>query len=266
MYGGLQTLLHLAAGNLAGYEQGYELIFEAVINQIVGSDALSNQFFHLCGHPFGKPFLKPPGDASAPLVAVQIEGYQHMLHRLYLRAVAQPVLLRMMQIIILYLYASQSSFAGVGVSCIVQFLHAAQQLRQFLQALVGEALPQFLIHGNVGHPHSIEGVLHIHSCASAKHRHFSALPHFSLGRVIVAEKFLKIIFVSGLAYVYEMIPHWLAAAFPVLVKVFACADVHAAIHLPRVGTDNLALNGTSRRHSFACLAACRGTGNGQYDS
>ena len=46
-------------------------------------------------------------------------------------------------------------------------------------------------------------------------------------------------------------------------EVLACAYVHSAVNLAAVGAYNLAVESLGQSHATACLAACRGSYNGQ---
>ena len=139
MDGGLQPTLHVGTANLPDHIPGDELILQSVVNKIIGADTSVQQALDLGGHAFGQASAQAGGDAGTALVAVQVEGYQHMFHRADVAAVAQPVLLGMAQVILLDLDASDGPFTGVGVGGVVEPLHAPQDGGQLVKALFLES-------------------------------------------------------------------------------------------------------------------------------
>lgn len=250
MDGCFQTVLHLLPRHMSRHIKSQILIFKTIIDKIVGRNARIEQTPHLVDHPLVKSGAQPAGYAFSPLLT----SYSHTdnpsidigaRHRSHCG-------IRMIFIICLYLYSTYGTSRGVHVGDVVKRLHRGQDFCQFAESLTPQKLPQFRIFRHLRKFKSINKRFDIESGASTHDRTPPAAAYVIYCGAGVAQIAKQIVFRPGGAYVEHMHRH-----FTVFTKILACAEIHAAINLTRIGADNLTADSTGKLNGATSLTARR---------
>ena len=99
----------------------------------------------------------------------------------------------------------------------------------------------------------LEDAFDVQAGAAAQYRHFPEGCYVVICCAVVAQVFVKVVFVSGRAYVYEM-----DRDIAIFLKVLSGSEVHAAVHLTGVGTYDLSVDRACKLYGPPGLArGCR---------
>ncbi len=145
---------------------------------------------------------------------------------------------------------------GVHIGGVVHGFHRGQTLGQLGEREAAKTVAQRLIDRHFGQSQAAEYRLEVHTRAAAQYGIAAAAPDVGVGCVVVLQIAVEIVFFARIGDVYQVI-----GRITVFVKVFARADVHIAVHLTRIGADNLGIEVPRKRHGTPRLAARRRTGN-----
>ena len=243
MYRPLQPLKHLLIAERAREVQGHELILQSIIYQVSSRYAGIEQMFDLIEHSCLKTALQARCDLGAACLTRNVEGHDKGIDGLYGRAVGQDSLFGMPEIIFLNLDCAYGSLTSVDIGDIVQCLVASQDCGELIKGAVGERFAQLTVFRHLRHAHTTQSILQIHPATSTYHRHAPSAGNSGIGLAEVTQILIKIIFAAGRSHINQMIGHR-----PIFLKVLAGTEVHAGIHLARIGAQYFTVKGHGNSH------------------
>ena len=159
----------------------------------------------------------------------------------------------MLLVVGLDLDGTDGTLTGVHIRRVVHvravlLLQLLKHHRQLGQRLAFQLASQLRILGHGREVIAFEHRLDVEPCPSAEDGHCSPLPDLLIGVEEVLLILEEVVLCARLADVDEMIGHAL-----IVSQVLACADVHPAVHLSRVGRDDFSANPCCKGCCQGCL-------------
>ena len=151
----------------------------------------------------------------------------------------------MLQVVSLYLDGADGTLSRVYVGRVVHvgarlLLQLLEHRREFGEGATFQLVAQGLVLGHGRELVALQHRLDVEPRAAAEDGLRSPTLHFGVGLMEVLLILEEIVLRAGLADVDEVIRH-VVAFHDIVVEVLARSDSHAAIHLPRVATEDFGL-------------------------
>ena len=255
-YVGEEVAEELFLGALAQEVARDVSVFEAVAHQTLGADATVEQALHFGGHALFHACTQAALNAVDHLLARQHKAEDEVAHGGQVGVgfgVAAGEFL--------YLEGADEAVAGLGVGVVVELDERGQAGGELLVAVGLERASEVGVDGGVGELVGADDGVDIEACAAAEDGLAAAPEDALVGGYEVVEEAVGVVFLAGVADVDEVVGD-VDAVDVVVGQVFACAYVHAAEDLARVGADHLALQAVGHLGGEGGLACGGGSQDG----
>ena len=265
--GYLQPLEHLVVGGLSCDILRHELVLQSVVRQVFDGNAFVEQSSHLLHHTVLQTVFQPSGNLLATVLAVDVDADNQAVHGRQF-ALGRGVF----QVVGFYLDGTDGALTGVHIRRVVHVrarsgLQLLQHGRQFCQRVPLQACPDLWVLGDGRQLVTFQHGLDVQSCASTENGRHTSAADVLIGVEEVLLILEQVVLRSWLADVDEVVGDFLSGQSCevreqrfdfVVLQVLARADVHAAIHLTRIGRDNLGSHSTVHRRKGCCQCCCQG--------
>ena len=233
---------HLVVATFAQQVASEMSVFETVAFQPLGVNATVNQTLNLVDHAFFQPLPQATFNATDDDLTREGDGINTMLHFRHDNMVV-GIALR----VFLYFQCTHKSVAALCVGVVVEFDQRRQPARQLLIADIGNAGAENLVNGGVGQRKAAHHSVDIEPRATTEDRLAPSSDNGLKSPNKIVLELVDIVLIARFVDVDEMDRNR-TPPFIVFGEVLASADVHAAEHLARVGTDDFAAEGTCHSH------------------
>ena len=241
MDGDFELAEHLFLGQLADDMLGDEFVLQTVVDEVLGVDTLVDEASHLVNHSLVEAGTQAAADAFATGVTVHFHtDDQGILHGMRL---GEGFELGMQLVVSADLDGACGTCHGVDVAVVAQSLHRLEHSGQFLERLTRQFSAQRLVAGHGRQFDALDDSLDIHPRAATHDDGFATATNVIVNPFKILKELIKAVAVARRTDVDEVIGHTV-----VLGQVLARADVHAAVNLARIGTDDLSADRLGQMH------------------
>lgn len=231
-------------------------VFESVAHQALGADAAVEQTLYFGGHALFHTCAEAALDAVDHLLAGQEDSEDEVAHRGQVGvgfgvAVGE----------FLDFEGADEAVACLGVGVVVELDERGQAGGELLVGVGLERAAEVGVDGGVGELVGADDGVDIEAGAAAEDGLAAAPEGALVGGYEVVEEAVGVVFLAGVADVDEVVGD-VDTVDVVVGEVLACAYVHAAEDLARVGTDDFALQAEGHLGGEGGLACGGGAQDG----
>ena len=256
-YVGVEVAVHVVVAALTTEILGDVAVFQPVTQQAFFRHPAVEKGFHLLYHAVFKPLAKADAYALDDHGTGKADTDNDMLHVGHV-----GIGIGVLEAVFLYFEGTEQAVARLGVGVVVELYITSQAGSEFLVGVDLHALAEVGVDRGIGQLVTLHHGFDIHACAPTKDGLAMARHDVVKGVDKVVLELVDVVFVACVVDVNEVIGD-VGAVDMVVVEILARAYVHAAEHLPRVGTDNLTAELVSQFGGETCFATSRGACYGE---